>query len=183
MSERVGPTPAFYFDLASPEAYLSAERILQTMPVAVEWVPVRIAAAPVDVDRLEATARERGLQPLRWPEPFPFDSTFAMRVATFAKQVGRTVAFALAAFRQAYAGGRSLALADNVLVAASACEMHPAAILKAVDTRLVAGALDRATALAAERGVRATPAVWTPGEVFHGDASLEAAAQALAVRA
>ncbi len=32
--------PAFYFDLASPEAYLSAERILQLMPVATEWIPV-----------------------------------------------------------------------------------------------------------------------------------------------
>ena len=31
-----------------------------------------------------------------------------MRAATYAKQIGRTVAFALAAFRQAFAGGRAL---------------------------------------------------------------------------
>ena len=54
-----------------------------------------------------------------------------MRAATYAKQIGRTVAFSLAAFRQAYAGGRSLGDPDNVLIAAAACEMHPRAVLKA----------------------------------------------------
>ena len=48
-----------------------------------------------------------------------------MRAATYAKQIGRAVAFALAAFRQAYAGGRDLVEPDNVLIAAAACEMHP----------------------------------------------------------
>ena len=60
-----------------------------------------------------------------------------MRAATYAKQIGRTVAFALAAFRQAFAGGRALD-ADNVLIAAAACEMHPAAVLKAIELRSVA---------------------------------------------
>ena len=41
-------------------------------------------------------------------EPFPFDSSLAMRAATYAKSIGRTVPFAQAAFRQAFAGGRSL---------------------------------------------------------------------------
>ena len=58
-----------------------------------------------------------------------------MRVATYAKQIGRTVAFALAAYRQAFAGGRSLAEPDNVVIAAAACEMHPAAVLKAAELR------------------------------------------------
>ena len=57
---------------------------------------------------VERRAAERGLQPVRWPDPLPFDSAFAMRAATFARQIGRSVAFAQAAFRQAYlAGGRS----------------------------------------------------------------------------
>src|SRR4051794_37585517 len=182
-------SPAFCFDLASPEAYLSAERILPLMPVAVEWVPVltdglggggRFSAfrcaeeRDIAMGEMERAAAGGGLQPVRWPDPFPFDSAFAMRVATYAKQIGRTVAFALAAFRQAYAGGRSLEVPDNVLIAASACEMHPAAVLKAAETRLVAGALDRATRGAAARGVLGTPAVWLPtGEVLHGDDRLE----------
>ena len=122
----------------------------------------------------------RGLQPLRWPAPFPFDSTFAMRAATYARQIGRTVPFALAAFRQAFAGGRDLSVPDNVLIAAAACEMHPAAVLKGASLRSIAARLDDATALAARRGVRDVPAVWTPaGEVFHGDEALEQAALAL----
>ena len=59
-------------------------------------------------ERIAARAVELGLQPLRWPEPFPFDSPLAMRVATYAKSIGRTVPFAQAAFRQAFAGGHSL---------------------------------------------------------------------------
>ena len=35
------------------------------------------------------------------------------------------------AFRQAFAGGHSLADSDYVLIAAAACEMHPAAVLSA----------------------------------------------------
>ena len=114
---------------------------------------------------------------MRWPQPFPFDSTFAMRAATYAKQIGRTVPFALAAFRQAFAGGRDLSVPDNVLIAAAACEMHPAAVLKGAALQSIAARLDAATALAAQRGVRDVPAVWLPnGEVFHGDDALERAA-------
>ena len=184
--------PAFYFDLGSPDAYLLAERVLQTMPVATEWIPVLAAGLPgaetYDAFRCEherdivlgdfvAAARRRDLQPLRWPDPFPFDSELAMLAATYARQIGRTVAFALAAFRQAFAGGRALDR-DGVLIAAAACEMHPSAVLKAVETRLVRDALARETARAIERGVRDVPAIVVGDRVFHGDAGLPAAARA-----
>ena len=178
--------PAFYFDLGSPESYLVAERILQTVPVATEWIPVLAAAlpghdaAPADRDALAATLAARGLQPLRMPEPFPFDSAAAMRAATYAKQIGRTVPFALAAFRQCFAAARGLDVPENVLIAGSACEMHPTALLKGADLRGTRAALDAATALAAQRGVRDVPAVWVPGAgVFHGDGGLDAAAAAM----
>jgi len=186
--------PAFYFDLGSPEAYLAAERVLTVMPVAVEWVPVlaRDLPAPetweafrccdereIALSEVERAAARRGLQPIRWPGEFPFDSAFAMRVATYAQQIGRAVPFALAAFRQAFAGGRTLADPDNVLIAASACEMHPAAVLRAASLRGIAERLERATALAVGRGVRDVPCVWTGERAFHGDAGLERAAGAL----
>jgi hypothetical protein len=104
----VAEGPAFFFfDLASPDAYLLAERVLSAMPVATEWIPVLASGLPgaerYDAFRCEherdivlgdfvAAARRRGLQPLRWPEPFPFDSELAMRAATYARQIGRTVA-------------------------------------------------------------------------------------------
>src|SRR5437016_4293541 len=79
-----------------------------------------------DSFRAEVARRcgELRLQPLRWPDPFPFDSALAMRVAAYACSIGRGVAFDQAAFRQAFAGGRALDELDNVLIAAAACEMH-----------------------------------------------------------
>jgi 2-hydroxychromene-2-carboxylate isomerase len=189
---RTSAGPAFYFDLGSPDAYLLAERVLQTMPVATEWIPVLAADLPgaesydafrcaqereIVLDGFRLTAERRGLQPLRWPDPFPFDSAFAMHAATYAKQIGRAVPFALAAFRQAFAGGRALD-ADTVLIAAAACEMHPAAVLKAAELRSVREALAAATAAAAARGARDVPAIVVGTEVFHGDAALPAAARA-----
>jgi 2-hydroxychromene-2-carboxylate isomerase len=125
---------------------------------------------------IERRAYALGLQPLRWPEPFPFDSSFAMRVATYARSIGRAVAFAQAAFRQAYAGGRNLEEPDNVLIAAAACEMHPKAVLAAARLRSTDGELHLQTVRAARAGVRALPAVVVDGLVFAGDAMLERAA-------
>lgn len=185
--------PAFYFDLASPEAYLSAERILSLMPAPVEWIGVhsRMLAAPADpagqVERTERIVQERGMQELRLPSPFPFDSRRAMLAATYARQIGRSVPFALAAWRQSFAAGRTLD-DDGIVISGSACEMHPAAILKAIETSAVSDELDRATAEARDREVRDVPAVWIPGQdgqpdlVFHGDDELEAAAAALGTR-
>jgi 2-hydroxychromene-2-carboxylate isomerase len=182
---------AFYFDLASPLAYLAAERVLHTMPIATEWQPVLAHELPgaesfaafrccdeQDIFRLEVERRaaELGLQELRWPEPFPFDSTFAMRAATYAKSIGRIVAFAQAAFRQAYAGRRPLDNADNVLIAAAACEMHPSAVLKGAELRSVGEQLSSATARAAALGVSDVPAIRVGDRVFHGERALEEAA-------
>jgi 2-hydroxychromene-2-carboxylate isomerase len=185
---------AFYFDFSSPESYLAAERILQTVPVACEWVPIRDPSGGFGAFRcaeeeqiaraeIERLAAERGMQAVRWPPEVPFDAGYALRAATYAKQIGRVVQFSLAAYRQAYAGGWDLRDPDVVLIAGSACEMHPTAVKKAVDTRLVGDALDRATAEAIARGVVSTPAIWTGAQVVHGDARLEDAAALLAEHA
>ncbi len=178
--------PAFYFDYASPEAYLVAERILSLMPVPCEWKPVRASALAdglPEIDRvaIEATVSARGLQPIRWPDPLPFDSDTALRAAAYARAGGKTVSFSLAAFRQAYAGGRALT-EDTVLLAGAACEIHPRALLKGLELRSTRADLDAMTAEAVERGVRSVPAVWTGAEVVYGDAELERAAAALTPR-
>ncbi len=164
--------PAFFFDLRSPEAYLAAERALHDHP-GVEWVPVRSLALPgaetyeafrcaeeraATLADVELRARTAGLQPVRWPDPFPFDSELALRAATYAKSIGRVVAFSLAAFRQAYAGGHRLD-ETHVLLAASACEMHPRAVLGALASKRVGAQLDAFTERARSRGVRSVPAV------------------------
>jgi 2-hydroxychromene-2-carboxylate isomerase len=185
------PDAAFYFDLASPLAYLAAERVLHTMPVATEWQPVLARELPgaesfegyrcredEEIFRLEVGRRaaELGLQEVRWPDPFPFDSALAMHAATYAKSIGRIVAFAQAAFRQAFAGGRPLDDVDNVLIAAAACEMHPSAVLKGAELRSVGEQLSAATSAAAALGVEDVPAVRVGKQVFLGERSIEQAA-------
>src|SRR4029077_15262234 len=103
-----------------------------------------------------------------------------MRAATFAKQTGRPVSFSLAAFRQAFAAGRDLTDPDNVAIAGAACELHPRALLKAVGTDGVKGALREATEAAAARGVEGVPALVVGKRVFWGDDRLEAGVEAAA---
>jgi 2-hydroxychromene-2-carboxylate isomerase len=182
---------AFYFDLASPLAYLTAERILHTLTQPTQWQPVLASELPASEpfqalrceqealalrENVERQALALGLQPIRWPADFPFDSEQAMLIATYAKSIGRTVPFAQAAFRQAFAGGRSLAQLDNVLIAAAACEMHPKAVLKAAGLAAIKGALREATAAAAQAGVSDVPAVRIGKRVFAGEDALALAA-------
>ena len=189
------PPASFYFDLASPLAYLAAERVLHVVRGPAAWQPVLACRLPgadmfesfrcaqeQDIFRAETERRaaELGLQPLRWPQPFPFDSEQAMRAATYACSIGRGVGFAQAAFRQAFAGGRSLQEPDNVLIAAAACEMHPAAVHKALRLGSVARELERCTEEAARAGVRDVPAVRVGERVFAGERALEQAAQFMA---
>lgn len=176
---------SFYFDLSSPRAYLAAERILQVLAGPVEWVPVLADELPggdeaLDRADIELRAARQGLMPIRWPEGFPFDSRLAMLAATYAKSIGRAVPFAQAAFRQAFAGGRSLASADNVLIAAAACEMHPKAVLAATRTALVREQLGDTTAAASVAGVSYVPAVRVGEQVFAGEDAPERAGQAIA---
>jgi 2-hydroxychromene-2-carboxylate isomerase len=186
--------PTFYYDLASPYAYLAAERINDVLPVTPVWQPILLGGiwqqsggrswAVTDkraegIADVERRASERGLLPIRWPDPWPGNSLYAMRAATFAQQIGRTVAFSLAAFRQAFAGGKDLSEIDNVLIAAAACELHPNAILKAIETQSVKDRLKEATAEAYDRGVRGVPSVVVGDQVFWGDDRLEEVAEAL----
>ena len=187
----------FYFDLGSPYAYLTAERISGLFTDAEleqpEWQPILLgglfkrfgrdswANGPGREDgiaEVERRARGYGLPPLSWPEPWPGNTLVAMRAATFAKQTGRTVSFALAGFRQAFAAGRDLSEPESVLIAAAACELHPNAVSKAVQTDVVKNALREATDEAAERGVIGVPSLRVGDEVFWGDDRVEEAVEA-----
>jgi 2-hydroxychromene-2-carboxylate isomerase len=191
------PHATFYFDLGSPYAYLAAERVSGLFTEAgleqPEWVPVLLGGLFARFDRgswsqtpgraegmaeVERRAAAYGLPPVVWPDPWPGNMLTAMRVATFAKQTGRTVSFSLAAFRQAFAAGRDLGDPENVMVAAAACELHPRALLKAVQTDIVKNGLKLATATAGDRGVEGVPALVVGDEVFWGDDRLEEAVEA-----
>jgi 2-hydroxychromene-2-carboxylate isomerase len=176
----------FYFDLADPWSYLVAERILGVFPAVCEWQPIhgpQLGWRPpvVDADEFAATVAAQGLQPWRAPSRWPPDSRRAMLACTFAKSGGKTVAFSLAAFRQAFAGGRDLGDEATVLLAAAACEMHPRAVLKAIEMRSIADALTRAGERARAAGAGTLPAIQIGDEMFDGPDALDRALTRLAV--
>ena len=106
--------PRFYYDLASPESYLVAERALHALGEVPEWIPVMLGdpayrceheldAYREDVQRRAAAL---GVMELRWPDGVADE--WAMLAATYAKGIGRGVAFSLAA----HTGGPWRAEAD-----------------------------------------------------------------------
>jgi 2-hydroxychromene-2-carboxylate isomerase len=187
----------FYYDLGSPYAYLAAERVsglfAQAGAETPEWQPILLGGLFQRFDRSswgEGPERERGmgecetraaaygLPPIRWPDPWPGNMLFAMRAATYAKEIGRAVSFSLAAFRQAFAAGRDLGEPDNVLLAAAAAEIHPRAMLVAAGRDSLKSALRESTERAGDLGVCGVPSLVVDGEVYWGDDRLEDAVQA-----
>ena len=173
--------PVFFYDLGDPECYLVAEQITAALGVVAEWEPVLASSLgaslrPADPETLAHRVQSAGLQPLRWPAQWPSDTREAMLAATYAKRAGRGVSFSLAAFRQAFAGGRDLGDSNTVLIAAAACEMHPSAVLKGIELRSVAEALDAATSRAVAAEVAELPAIQLDDHVFTGPGALEQAA-------
>jgi 2-hydroxychromene-2-carboxylate isomerase len=190
----------FYYDLGSPYAYLSAERISGLFTAAEleqpEWQPILLGGLFRTFDRgswaltearaegiaeIEERAAAYGLPAIIWPDPWPGEMLTAMRVAVFAKQTGRAVSFSLAAFRQQFAAGKDMSVPDNVLIAAAACELHPRALEAAVKTSIVKDGLREATDAAAAAGVFGVPSVRVGDEVFWGDDRLEEAVEAASV--
>ncbi|HSF03427.1 MAG TPA: DsbA family protein [Solirubrobacterales bacterium] len=190
-----GSRPVFFYDLGSPYAYLAAERVHAVFAEAggqpPEWQPILLgglfqrfgrdswANGPdrdAGVREVERRASAYGLPPLDWPQPFPGNTLVAMRAATYAKEIGRAPSFSLAAFRQAFAAGRDLTEPDNVLLAAAAAEMHPRALLSAIERDSIKRKLREATERAGDRGVRGVPAIVIGERVFWGDDRLEEAA-------
>jgi 2-hydroxychromene-2-carboxylate isomerase len=173
--------PRFYYDLAGAGSYLAAERALHALGEVPEWIPVTIAepgpfrcAAEIDAykEDIERRAEILGVMRLRWPDPFPADIEWATLAATYAKWIGRGVAFSLAALRQAFAAGRDLSDPDNVLIAAAACEMHPAAVVKGVELASTRTQLEANNARALADGVRELPAIWVRGRLLSGERAI-----------
>jgi 2-hydroxychromene-2-carboxylate isomerase len=193
MSER----PVFYYDLNSPYSWLAAERIHHVFPEPPVWRPISYAFVIAHTgvmpwstkeDRsehfaaIEQRIEERGLLPIRYPDGWPLGTPTltAMRAATFAGEIGKVVSFSLAAFRQQFNAGRSLADEDTILLAGAACEIHPNALLPALQRQPIKDRLKDATNEAIEAGVTGVPTVRVGDELFWGDDRLEDAAGAVA---
>jgi len=193
----VSDRPVFYYELNSPYSWLAAERINSTLPQPPVWKPISYGHVvkhtgvlpwsfkedrSEDMKEIERRASERGLQDVRWPDGWPIETSTlkALRAATFAMEIEKGVAFSLAAFRQEFNAGRSLGDIDTILLAAAACELHPEAVLKAIERESIKAKLKDATREAIERGVTGVPTVAVGDELFWGDDRLEDAAEAMA---
>ena len=151
----------FFYDFASADAWLAAERIVEELGEVPEFVPAALGAPAFrcaeEVDAhfedVRRAAEAQGLLALKRPPDYPEDSELALLAATFAKQAGKVVAFSLALFRQVYCGGRSLADEETVFLAGAAAEMHPAALRKGAALRGTQERLTVATAEAAAAGI------------------------------
>lgn len=181
---------SFYFDLGSPYAYLAAERLGSMIPDQVQWRPVllgglfkltgRSSWALGDDDRrqrgiaeIERRAREYGLPPMRWPDPWPSNYLFAMRAATYAFFVGPGQAFVMQAYRNAFQRGADLSIPAQVLEAGREVGLEPAELEAATSGDAIKLALRDATQAAYERGVTGVPTVAIGDELFWGDDRLE----------
>jgi 2-hydroxychromene-2-carboxylate isomerase len=194
----------FYYDFNSPYSYLAAERISGVFAEAgteqPEWQPISFGHVvqaigktpwsmqpdgpnPADLEEIQSRAAERGLPDVIYPKRWPVEnySLNPTRAAIYAKESGRVVSFSLAAFRQVFAAGRDMSDVENVLLAAAACELHPNAVLKGIETKSVKETLKRATDKAIELGVTGIPTIEAGGELFWGDDRLEEAAKAASV--
>ncbi|HEX5893405.1 MAG TPA: DsbA family protein [Solirubrobacterales bacterium] len=189
----------FYYDFNSPYSYLAAERISGLFAEAgieqPEWQPISFGHVLKETGRrpwsyeedkradfaeIDRRIRGRGLPEIRYPGGWPIDnySLNPLRAAIYAKESGRVVSFTLACFRQVFAAGRDMSDLDNVLLAAAACELHPNAVLKGIETKSVKDRLRAATGEALERGVEGIPTVAVGAQLFWGDDRLEEAVEA-----
>jgi 2-hydroxychromene-2-carboxylate isomerase len=185
----------FYFDLGSPYAYLAAERVETVLGGPVMWQPVLLGGlfkltgrstwALGDYERrqrgmaeIERRVRAYGLPPMRWPDPWPSDYLFAMRVATFAAAAGQSVlaAYNRAAFRAAFQHGAQLSLPPHVLDAAVAAGLDRAEAEAATRDPEIKQTLREATEAAYRDGVFGVPTLDVDGELFWGDDRLQDAA-------
>jgi 2-hydroxychromene-2-carboxylate isomerase len=198
MTERA----VFYYDFNSPYAYLAAERISGLFAEAgleqPEWQPISFGHVLKETGRrpwsfegekranlaeIERRATERGLPKVVYPKGWPIEnySLNPVRAAIYAKEAGRVVSFSLACFRQVFAGGRDMSDVDNVLIAAAACELHPNAVLKGIETQSVKDKLRNATEEALARGLVGIPTVAVGDELFWGDDQLDEAVKSASV--
>lgn len=190
------PEATFYFDLGSPYAYLTAERIDDVLPEPAVWQPVSLGglfkvngrsswalggddSRQGGIAEVERRARGYGLETMCWPEPWPTNYLYAMRAATYAFQVGHGREFAIEAFRHAFASGRDLALEENVLDAAERAGLDREMVDEATRDPEIKSALRTATDAAHALGVFGVPTVIVGEEIFWGDDRLPDAAAAL----
>ena len=179
---------AFFFDVACPLSYLTAERVERALPGA-EWVPVdssALASGRENGDELRMRAhaeqRARALRlPLMWPERYPLRARCARRAAAFACELGAGPAFALAASRLAFCGGFDLDDPETIAEAAAAAAVPLGACLEAAGEDWRDDEIGEVSATLRSAGIEQLPAFQVGSHWLRGEDAL-GAASAMMVR-
>lgn len=175
----------FYFDYASPWAYLANEllprklpntsvsvahhpvylRGLETFSKGLPYVSAKLAYLMHDFQRCAAY---EGVT-VAPPASFPLDGLQALRAACVAQDSGAFDRYHRAAFRAMWAEGRDLG--DKTVVArilADALGANEASALEAMTAQPIKDRLREATTAAETRGVFGTPTFFVGDEMFWG---------------
>jgi 2-hydroxychromene-2-carboxylate isomerase len=181
----------FYYDLGSPYAYLTAERIDEVLLSPVHWQPLSLGGLfklngrsswglgdgrEAGMAEIERRAERYGLPPIRWPDGWPGHYLMAMRAATFAFRANAGREYTLAAFRLAFREGRDLSAPEHVLEAARRAGLDPNEVEQATQDPEIKRSLKNVTEQAHALGVFGVPTIAVDGELFWGDDRLEEAA-------
>ncbi len=182
----------FFFGAMSPYSWFAAERIDELMPGA-RWRPVFAGALFRANDRsswglgehrhagladCEARARQHGLGPIMWPEPWPTNDVLVARAMAFAEREGALRQFALEAMRGAFLAGGDLEQPSVIAAAAGRAGLDPARMAEAVATSEIKEAVRATHDEAISFGVFGVPTVVVGQQLFWGDDQLQAAAAA-----
>jgi 2-hydroxychromene-2-carboxylate isomerase len=195
-------TLEFWYDFASPYAYLSAMRIemlANAAEVRIAWRPFLLgpifqaqgwATSPFNIypakgrymiRDLERQSADRGLVFHR-PTPFPQHSVRPARIALVGQTEGWIAAFTRAVFVRQFA--HALDLTDSAAMTAMLVHigLESARIIALSNTPSTKEALRQQTAQALEFGIFGAPTFRThDGEIFWGDDRLEQAISAAAI--
>ena len=177
------PEPIIYYDVGSPFAYLAVERAASVLGTEPRLQPVllgglfklngrsswaRTEAREEGMRDIEERARRYGLPPIVWPQGWPGNYLFAMRMVTAAgNDFGREL------MKAAFAQGVDLSQPENVLALRDDLPEI---------TDETKAALRAATEAAHARGVIGVPTVEVGGQLFWGDDRLEEASRVTSPR-
>ena len=118
---------------------------------------------------VERRAADYGLPPIRWPDPWPRNTLFAMRAATFAKEIGRDGVVLAGGVSP---GVRGRARPRRVATTCCSPRRRPSSTRarwsRPTERDSVKSALREATDRAGDLGVRGVPAVVVDGECLLG---------------
>ena len=180
------PSVRFFYDLGSPYAYLTAERIDSVFGAntEVEWIPVLLggifksngrsswaetAGRAAGIAEVEKRGAARGLPPFKWPGNWPNNGLTAMRVAVYAHEQDAGRRFAHEAFYEQFTLGNELSETTNIASAAERAGLDPEAALSAAADPRIKKILIENTGEAIELGVIGVPSVAIGTTVYWGD--------------